>query len=82
MAKRKPKRIRTLGELKRAFADGTIDGRYWTTCIDSGGHNLRYVGPNTDGLEPDRPVELCLTTDPWELIEELMGMVGIPAERA
>lgn len=82
MAKRKPKVIRTLADLKKAFASGVIQERYWTTCIDSGGCYLRYVGPNPDGMEPDRPADLQLATDPFELVEELMGMAGIPAERA
>lgn len=81
-ATRKPRVVRTLADVRKAFQTGTIDRRWWTVCIDSGGCFLRYVGPNPDDKQPAEPVDLQLTTDPFELIEELMDMAGIPAERA
>lgn len=82
MAKRKLRPIRTLVDLKKAFQTGEISDRYWTTCIDSGGCYLRYIGPNKEGMEPDEPVRLDLAKSPYELLAEAMHLAGIQAEMA
>lgn len=82
MATRKPRIVRTLADVRAAFQSGTIDKRYWCLCLDSGGCFLRYVGPNKEGFEPETSVDLRLTTDPYELLEEALVMACIPVERA
>ena len=77
----KPRKVRTLRDLKDVFDRGVIDKKYWTVCLDSGGAFLRYIGPNPEGYEPQKPLDLQLTTDPFDLLEEAMNAIGIPAER-
>lgn len=77
----KAKKCRTLAQVREAFKSEAMR-RYWTVCVDSGGHYLRYIGPNKEGLEPEPPIILDLPSCPWELLEEALGMAGIPAERA
>lgn len=81
MAPRKPKVIRTLEQLRRAFDDPDVR-KYWVVCIDNGGHFLRYVGPNKPGFEPSPPLELDLQSSPGRLLAEALELAGIPAERA
>jgi hypothetical protein len=78
---RKPKKCRTLAQVRDAFRDEAVR-RYWAVCVDSGGHFLRYVGPNPEGLEPAPPVVLDLPLSPYELLVEALEMAGIPAEQA
>ena len=82
MSSKKLPKCRTLADLKRAFAEITTLRRYWTVCIDSGGHYLRYIGPNPEGMEPEQPIILDLPCSPCELLAEALTLAGIPAEQA
>jgi hypothetical protein len=77
----KPKKCRTLAQVRDAFKDEAVR-RYWTVCVDSGGHFLRYTGPNREGLEPEPPIDLLLAPSPYELLAEALVLAGIPAEQA
>ena len=79
--KNKPKKCWTLAQVRDAFKNEAVR-RYWTVCVDSGGHYLRYIGPNPEGMEPNPPLILDLPASPWELLEEALELAGIPAERA
>ena len=78
----KPKKCRTLAQVRDAFKNESVR-RYWTVCIDPSGHHyLCYIGPNPEGMEPERPLELDLPVSPWELLVEALELANIPAEQA
>jgi hypothetical protein len=74
--------VRTLAQLRDAFAAGTLSPDDWRLCVDPGGCHLRHVGPDPDGLGVEPPVRLALPASPWGLLAEALNLAGIPAEQA
>jgi hypothetical protein len=72
--------VRTLAQLRDAFAAGTLPPAHWRLCVDSDGCFLRYFGP--EGVDVEPPVRLKLSTSPWELLAEALTLAGIPTEQA